>query len=166
MNDSFYEQFLKKKKTGADILKQILLIWGLLLLSFIGFLFLGILFTVPAIILIYVYCSYLLPKTRQEYEYALSNHYMDIALIYNKEKRKDLMSIDLLKAEIIAPENSPKLSGFHPTKVHNFTSNAHQRDVYAVLFIQNTELHKVLIEPDDRMLANIKNWSGSKFQAF
>lgn len=166
MNDSFYEQFLKKKKTGKDILKQILIIFGILLLSFVGFLFLSVLFTVPAAILIYVYCGYILPKTRQEYEYALSNHYVDIALIYNKEKRKDLMSIDLLKTEIIAPETSPKLAGLHPAKVHDFTSNTHQKEVYAILFMQSNELHKVLIEPDDRMLSNIKNWSGSKFQAF
>lgn len=166
MNDSFYEQFLKRKRTGMDILKQILIIFGILVLSFVGFLFLGALFTVPAVILIYVYCGYILPRTRQEYEYALSNHYMDIALIYNKEKRKDLMSIDLIKTELIAPANSQKLSGFQPTKVLDFTSNAHLRDVYAILFMQNSELFKILIEPDDRMLSNIKNWSGSKFQAF
>lgn len=166
MNDSFYEQFLKRKKTGMDILKQILIVFGILLLSFFGFLLLGILFTVPAVILIYVYCAYILPRTRQEYEYSLSNHYLDIALIYNKENRKDLFSIDLLKTELIAPASSQKLSGFQPAKEHDFTSHASSENTYVILFMQNNLLCKVLIEPDARMLSNIKNWSGSKFQEF
>lgn len=163
MNDSFYEQFLKKKKTFSDLLKQILIICGILLLSFLGFLLLGILFTVPAVILIYVYCAYILPRTKQEYEYSLSNHYLDIALIYNKENRKDLFSIDLLKTELIAPAASQKLSGFQPAKEYHFTSGAPSDNVYAILFLQNNLLYKILIEPDARMLSNIKNWSGSKF---
>lgn len=163
MNDSFYEQFLPRKQTGKDQITLALMILGMFLLIFIGFLFLGILITVPAIIVIYLFCSYVLPRTRKEYEYSLSNHYLDIALIYNKENRKELVSLDLLNAELIAPTDSPRLAGYPSAKILNCTSNRKNGNCYSIIIRLNNVLHNLLIEPDDKLLSSLKSWSGSKF---
>lgn len=163
MNDSFYEQILPRKQTGKDIGIQILIFLGIFCLSFIGFLFLGILFVVPAVILLYLYGAYILPRTRKEYEYALSNHYLDIALIYNKENRKELVSLDLLNAELIAPSGSMRLSGYPSAKRLNCTSNRKDANSYSIIIRLNNVPHHLMIEPDEKLLSGIKNWSGSKF---
>ena len=48
---------------------------------------------------------FIFPKLNVEYEYMILNHDLQIDAIYNKSKRKHMLSFDIQSAEIIAPKN-------------------------------------------------------------
>ena len=109
MNDTFYELLVKKNKpdTTALILSAINIIA-------IVFLFILSLSFQPAIILavglglIFYYFVY--PKISVEYEYSLLNSDLTVDAIYNKTKRKNILTMDIKTLEAAFPTSSPKMN--------------------------------------------------------
>lgn len=163
MNDSFYEQLVARKSRPIDMVIRILTILALILLAFVGFIFLGFLI-IPVIILLgFLVYAFVLPRLKVEYEYALLNHDMQIDVIYNKEKRKSLLSFNLRDAEIMAPKDSPELTSYHADKVLNFTSLNSSAKIFEMYILINQKKYKLLLEPDLRMQEHMKTWMGRKF---
>lgn len=104
----------------------------------------------------------LIPKFREEYEYYLLNYTLEITLIQNKENRRDITEFDIRKAELVAPADSPKLTEFHPTKILDCSSGIKGSKSYAIIIYLEEELHKILIEPDEKMTEQMKMWLGPK----
>lgn len=90
------------------------------------------------------------------------NHDLQIDAIYNKSKRKHMLSFDIQSAEIIAPKKSPRLNAFHPDKTYDFTSGNENADVYAVMISLDQKNSCVYIEPDRKMIEHMRQWMGSK----
>ena len=94
MNDTFYELLVKKNKpdTSALILSAINII------AIVCMLILTI-YTQFAMILVIVLCFvfyyFVYPKISVEYEYSLLNSDMTVDTIYNKTKRKKVLTIDI-----------------------------------------------------------------------
>ena len=103
------------------------------------------------------------PKLNVEYEYTLLNHDMQVDAIYNKAKRKKIMTFDIQQAEIIAPKGSPRLNSSHPDKTIDFSSGDANAKAYAIMISLEQKNTCILIEPDETMLRHIKGWMGSKF---
>lgn len=163
MNDSFYEQLVARKPRPLDMILRILIILALVLLTFVGFIFFGFLI-IPVIFLLgFLVHAFVFPRLKVEYEYALLNHDMQIDIIYNKEKRKSLLSFNLRDAEIIAPQGSAELNSYHAEKEWNFTSRQPSAKVFELYILINQKKCKVLLEPDSRMQEHMKTWMGRKF---
>ena len=95
--DSFSEQLVKKREDSSDTMKRMLLIGGGIG-GVVGLFLLTVFLTPFAIIAIAgvifgVY--YLLTNTYIEYEYIISNEYLDIDKIIAKRRRTTLLSIDI-----------------------------------------------------------------------
>ena len=105
---------------------------------------------------------FIFPKLNVEYEYMILNHDLQIDAIYNKSKRKHMLSFDIQSAEIIAPKKSPRLNAFHPDKTYDFTSGNENADVYAVMISLDQKNSCVYIEPDRKMIEHMRQWMGSK----
>lgn len=162
MNDAFYEHFVTKKSSFADLLKRILLIIGVLFITFILSAFIGAFAFTLGFLGIILVIFLVFPYFKVEYEYSLLNHYLEISAIFNKEKRKKKAEIDLQKAEIIAPADSPRLGHYNPAKTLNFSSCNKNAKTFSIMTSSDDKLFNIIIEPDDKMLSQMRSWMGSK----
>ncbi len=163
MNDTLYEQLVVKKSKWNPMMVRIVMIIAVILFLTVGAIYLGFLSVVAAVILGLVSFFYIFPRLHTEYEYALLNHELDIAAIYNRSKRAELQSLDIQKAEVIAPIGSDKLSHFRPQKTYDYSSGTDTYKVYTIMIRQNNALCAIMIEPDEKMVRDIKRQMGSKF---
>lgn len=162
MNDAFYEQLVARKTRPVDIALRILIIVALVAVAILGMPLIGFLSVMLAVILACLAYYFVFPRFNVEYEYSILNHDMDIASIFSKQNRKQQISFDIQKAEIIAPVNSPRLNSYNPTSTRDFSSGNPNAKVYAILIPVNQQLTRILIEPNDTMLTHMRGWMGSK----
>ena len=163
MNDVLYEHIVAKKSGPLDLIKKILLIFSLVVLLFVSHAALhslGILLTIVAGFLIY---NFVFVRLNVEYEYTLLNHDMDIDAIYNRQKRKRILSFDYQKAEIIAPRNSPRLNSINIEKTYDFSSTDPDEKAFAIIVNIDKKRTCVIVEPDQGMINHMRPWMGSRF---
>lgn len=161
MNDALYEQLVARKPRTKDTVIRILLILALAAVLGIGMLFLGFLAVVITVILAMLVYYFIFQKMNVEYEYTLLNHDMQIDAVYNKAKRKKMMSFDIQQAEIIAPQNSHRLDSMNTAKIKDFSSGT-GNGTYAIIIPTDQALTRVLIDPDEKMLQHMQQWMGMK----
>ncbi len=162
MNDAFYEHFVTKKAGFPGLLKKTLLIIGILFLTILLSGIIGVFAITLGFLGIILVVFLVFPYFKVEYEYSLLNHDLDISAIYNKEKRKKKAEIDLQKAEIIAPSNSPRLGHYNPAKTLDFSSGRKDAKTFSIMTLSNDKLFNIIIEPDETMLSQMRSWMGSK----
>lgn len=160
MSDLYLEEMVKKKRTGKDVALRSLLMALTAVLVVLSLLTWNIVITVPAIA-ICIADIFLFPRFSVEWEYQYVNGELDIDRILNRAKRKRMASYDISNAEIIAPAASHRLD-YHNNntkmKVQDFSSCNPERSrmVYAMIVSQDGELTKVLFEPSEQMLKDMK----------
>ncbi len=106
--DTYSEQLVLKRSTGADKLKAVLIsIAAVLLASFVMFLAITLSFTfvIPAVLILFGAIWYL-GNMNIEYEYIITNNEMDIDKIIGRRKRKRMITLDLSRAEEFARYSS------------------------------------------------------------
>ena len=102
MSETFKEYLIKQKKSPSDVLAQVGLILGTIILIGVAFV-LGGDFIGPILIVAILFgAGFLFSRFSREYEYILTNNELDIDVIYNRSRRKRVMTIDMKKIEIMA----------------------------------------------------------------
>ncbi|MEE1087114.1 MAG: hypothetical protein U0L05_08150 [Schaedlerella sp.] len=162
MNDSLYELIVVRKPRTTDMLIRILMIFATIVVSYISLIFAGSLFILAAAGMIAITVFLVFPRLNVEYEYSLLNHYLEISEIYNKEKRRKKIDINIQEAEIIAPFDSPRLKHYHAEKTLNFTSGSSDVSIYSIIIPFNQTTTQILVEADAKMLQRMKGWMGQK----
>ncbi len=162
MNDALYEQLVTRKSRPTDIVIRILVIAALAVILAVGILFIGSLAVIITVILALLAYYFLFSKLNVEYEYMLLNHDLEIDAIYNKAKRKKMLTLDIQQAEIIAPKRSHRLDSIRPTKTKDFSSGADSDNVFAIIMPVEKEITCIFIEPDEKMVAHMQQWMGMK----
>ena len=93
-----------------------------------------------------------------EYEYTLTDKEIDIDVIYAKQSRKHLVTLDLEKMEIMAPVESPRLHGYksRAAKIKDFSSKmANPVNPICEMYYDGNKCFR--IEPDERLFKAIKD---------
>ena len=162
MNDAFYELLVPQKAKAKDIASVILICAAIIILTFIGFSFLGFYAALIGAAGIGTVAYFLFPRLKKEHEYYLLNYTLEFSLIENKANRKSLLEFDIRKADIVAPVGSDRLSGYRPTKTLDFSSGTKNNQVYSIIIPMDHNLCNILIEPDDTMKDQMKLWLGQK----
>lgn len=161
MSDLYLEELIKKKETGKDKLIR----YGLMAVTFVllvlSFLTWSMMFIFPAIV-VCVVDIFVFPRLRVEWEYQYVNGELDIDKIMNKSKRKRMASYDVDGVEIVALAVSHRLDYYNNNpklKVRDFTScdPAKEKSVYAMVLSNEGELNKVLFEPSEAMLKDMRS---------
>lgn len=162
MNDALYELLVARRSKPTDMLVRVLVIALIVAVTIFGFPFIGIVALMLSILLAVIAYYFIFPKLSVEFEYILLNHDLQIDAVYNKEKRKPRLSLDIQTAEIIAPSSSPRLQSFHPDKTYDFSSGNPDAKTYSILAPIDQSNICVVIEPDEKMLHHMSQWMGSK----
>lgn len=166
MNDVFIERMIKKKFEGIDTLITLGIILGILLLTalgiFLGFFLvpfpmLSVLITAGAVFLGYrLICARLL-----EYEYSLTNGYVSVDKIMNKQSRKRMTSFECESCEDIGPygEAAARLKDRPFDSRITATQYADCRDAwYMIVRGKNTGRTLLIFNPDEELLEGIKKF--------
>ncbi|MDD3402169.1 MAG: DUF6106 family protein [Hespellia sp.] len=151
MNDTFCEQIVQRKTKPSDIAIKVLSIAVIVVLAlssvFFGFLmfFVAVIFGIIAVLLIF-------PRLKVEYEYSLLNHELNVDVIYNRAKRKHLISVDLKEVEVIAPRTSHQLDSYHDFVTKDYSMADASQTPYAVMCTISQQMNCILFNPDEDMV--------------
>lgn len=152
--DTFVEVLVDGKPPAlTNICKYVLYIFTVMFL--IGFLFLGTLS-----ILLAIACgigAYFLGIYSQiEYEYSYTDKELDIDIIYSKQKRKHLVTLDISKMEVLAPIHSYHLDEYKNRnyRVCDYSSgNPSEMDKHYVMYYSGEK--KIIFDPTPEMVEAI-----------
>jgi hypothetical protein len=169
MGDIFNEQLVAKSNSLKDNLIRLAIIIGAIVLIMICSMIpvlLGFLF--PIAIAIIFGAFFLIRKLNIEFEYVFTSGDLDNDKIFNKNKRKKFISIDVRKIEIMAPINSKdhasELSNYE--KVIDCSSGTNSNNTYAAMIVRDGKREKLIIEPNEKMLNGIKRYIPSKVKQY
>ena len=164
--DLFMEHIVKHKRTGKDygiiagiiVLGIILLYFSLNLLAYPLFASLWLLVAVGIVFL----AVFFIKRTDIEYEYILTNNELDIDKIMAKSSRKRIYTIDFSAIDICAPVESHKSElEKKPFKTIDFTGSGEGK-IYFIDTTSETGTTRVLIEPPEEYIENVRRYNPSK----
>ena len=166
MSEVFKEYLIKQKKSPKDVMAQAGLVVAGVVLSFILLTVAGE-FIGPLLIVGVIFgIGFLFNKFNREYEYILTNNEMDIDVIYNRNSRKRVMTIDMKKIDVMASIKDDRYtSDFNRPglKLIDASDNEGAENTYAI--IANTETNgncKILITPNDSFLDELYKQAPNK----
>ena len=159
MGDVFKEQIVKRKQTTKNTIIRIVLIFVVTMVFFISFIALmlgplAVLLTAGAIFgALYIHSFFVV-----EYEYIFTNGELDIDIIYNRSRRKRAFSAHVNTIEVMAHvENKNHIREFDSSQeTRDYSSGAVTESTYAFLIPFGGKRLKVIIEPNEKMLAAFK----------
>lgn len=163
MSDVFIEQLLKRKDLPIVIARKLFIILGAISLSGLVLILipeLGIFIVVG----IFFGAKKLYGNQNLEFEYIFTSGELDIDKIINQKKRKRVISLEVRSIEIMAKyNNSEYQKTFNlTTKTLNCSSGEITDDTYVIVYAKNNEMLKILIEPNEQMVKNIKIYAADK----
>lgn len=152
MNESYAEVLIKRRRETkyiAIVLFMMILTVGMLAAG----LFVKKLLFIPGIVLLFA-DNFIVQILSIEYEYLYVGGELTIDRIIGKNKRKNCITVDMEKVELVAPEGSQRFDAFGSLKCveKDFTSAKEGKTVYACIFHTEKEVWKVRFEPDQKML--------------
>lgn len=104
------------------------------------------------------------------YEYVFCDGQIDFDKMLGGESRKHVYRIDMDQVEIVAPENSQALAGYRhlQAKPKDFTSlmKGEGHKVYVIAHKGPQGIELIRFEPDEQMVALMKNKAPRKVQEF
>lgn len=163
MNDVVVEQIVKVRQPGvARVYKAVMIVLALVSLTLLRVLVgYGVVLTACFVVFTFLLFKYY----DAEYEYELVDGSLSVDRIMARTYRKHCGDYDVNKLEIMARKGSEKIAyreNGGKTKTFDYTSNTDSDNVYVMYLPSNNEGVRVLIEPDDRLLAAIRQLGKGK----
>lgn len=154
MGDVFKEQLIKAKPSSKDNLQKVLVIVGGILLAALAFMFGGAMFGPIIVVAVAWGAIYLSAFFKKEYEYSLTNNELDIDVIYNKQRRKRLISVDMKQINVMASIKDEKYAHEleRGQKVIEASDGEGKSNTYAIVCGHNGQTVQIRITPNEEML--------------
>lgn len=153
----YFSEWIVKRKTPQKVkmIQTLLVIVCVLSLALVFVPYVGVLLTAVVIFLTYLYFK----NNDVEWEYSLVEKSMYVDKIMKRSKRKRMGEYDLTKLEVMAQEDSYLIKEYDKRnlKVLDYSSMTPGNKKYAMVLLNNNELIKLLLEPNDRMLKELRN---------
>ena len=153
MNSVFKEQIVKRQNTMVHTLMRVGLIVGTGILCIIAMMIGG--FLGPILVMALVFGAWFaLSFLRVEYEYAFTDGELDIDVIYNRSRRKRMLTIRVNDIDIMAhvEDNMHAHSFSNAQETRNYSSGVVGENTYAFMVNHKGKRTKVIIEPNAVML--------------
>lgn len=149
------ECVVRRQIPDAGKVMRVVMIALTVLIGILGVLTLVLL---PAFILSIIFTVVFCNKLKIEYEYSYADGILTIDRITNGKKRKQCLELDLKHAERIClyGQEDASCSEEAEASVDDYASGRSDARVYILLFKSDGRRHKVIFEPDDKMLSAIK----------
>nr|WP_307991814.1 hypothetical protein [uncultured Niameybacter sp.] len=154
MGDVFKEQLVPMTMSKKDKAQRTIIWTVSILVAVVLFIALPI-FMAPVLALGVAWLAmFLSSKLKKEHEYILTNNMVDIDVIYNKEKRKRVIELDLKEINVMASikdeRHQEELA--RGQKVINASDGNGTKETYAIMCPKDGQVVKILITPNEDML--------------
>jgi len=157
MGDVYKEQIVKRKSGAKELFLKVLLVLAVIVITVLAFAFLGGFFAPLLLFGSGFGAFYLMSFLNLEYEYQLTNADLDIDCIYNRSRRKRIMTVKLKELDFMAhiddKSKSNELNNVGAVK--DFSSGTPGPDTYVFTVQEKGVKTKVIIEPNEKMLRAI-----------
>ncbi|NLW12710.1 MAG: hypothetical protein GX028_11945, partial [Clostridiaceae bacterium] len=109
---------------------------------------------------------FVISSLNKEFEYIVTNGDLDIDMIIARRKRKRVLSVKAKEFELMAQTGTvdERDSENSRYKTLDFSSSLNSKDRWFILTNYKSEKVKVIFEPDERMLKNLKRFNPSKIK--
>ncbi len=167
--DVFVEYIVRKEKGFKEYAYIVLVLLAVLAMFFVIIPFIAgfignILIVISALYIGTLYLAYFgIIYQNVEYEYILTENYIDIDIILGRRKRKRLLSLDCKDFEVLAPANSGGyIKEYKYNRLLDVSAYRENPRNYFAIFERDGETICVVFEPNETMLKNIKKIIPSK----
>lgn len=160
IGNSFYEMAVKSK-AGVDYYFKMLLGIIITVLGCLAFPLIGgisLVFVVIGICII----GYIAQDKNVEYEYTFTDGSVEIAAVYNGSKRKELFSFEMDNVCMIVPKDSLRLDNEKFAKKRDYSSKKKDAQVICMVLERDKEKQLIVLEPNEKALAHIKQYARNK----
>jgi hypothetical protein len=164
--DIFIEYLVKQKSNTKIKLQKFLLIFGLIILSFVLFM-LSSAFQNIAFIFFLIFAGaiygtwYLFTSFKVEFEYIITNGEMDVDKIIAQRKRKRLTTLKFRDIEIMAPVCEARRRDFENPNVKtkiDASVSTEEKGAYFIIFNQAKQgLTRLIFTPDERIIKSAQS---------
>ena len=159
MNDFYTEHLIKQKPTAKTMAIKAALI-ALCVVSALA------MFVIPfgyfiTVIVIFVVVT-IFKRFDLEFEYLYINGDLDIDKIMNMQSRKKQFSTNIKEMEIIAPSGSAELHPYQRLKTLDYSTLNPEDKVYEMVTSFKGETVRVLFNPNEKILNEMKNMAPRK----
>jgi len=174
MDSTFLEKIVAKKSDASDHLKKIGIVIGFIVIFFLA---IGIDFLrmfAPILIIGAAWGAWwLITSMNKEYEYIVTDNYLDIDCIIAQRKRSRIFSGDAKEFEICAKMNTDLYKEYTRgnIKVLNLAPTENKEINYFLVTINKAKKAKtkgqkvvVIFEPSEKMIPAIKKYNPSKIK--
>lgn len=164
-NDIFNEQIVKKERTAADTVKSLAILSISIFVSILLTVFIPYIGIMLAVLVIWLGLT-LVGRLKKEFEYAFTNGDLDIDVIFNKAKRKRIISID--SKRILGFQNIKSLHQLpkEAQKVVDCSSGLESANLYALTYDVDHKKTIFLIEPNEQILKGIYAYAPKSVTGF
>lgn len=153
----FYSEWIVKRETPqkVKVIKILLYVCCALSLLFLMVPYVGIILTAGVFALVYLYHR----NNDIEWEYSILQKELNVDKIMSKAKRKSVAVFDLTKVEMFAPAKSQHILAYdhRGLKTLDYSSCTADARLYVMVIMYNNELTRVVLEPTDAMLKEIRD---------
>lgn len=161
MGDIFNEQLVAKKNTLKDnLIKAGIIVAALIVIMVCAMIKFLAGLIMPITLVVGFGAIFFMRRLNIEYEYVFTSGELDIDRIFNKNKRKSYLTIDVRKFEIMAPidskDHARELSNYQ--KIVDCSSGIKKPNTYAAMIVREGKREKLIIEPNEKMLTAIKKY--------
>lgn len=155
MHDQYIEVLVKRKPIeGIKTIKQVCL--SLVIAMFlIGCMSSMVLFYVLSVVFALFY-YFIILRLDVEFEYYYLNGELDISQIFNRSKRKEVVSLNESTIVLVAPVEAQEVQGLGYLRTIDCSSNDSADSIYAVIYNHQNTVKKVLINKNDDLLKYLK----------
>lgn len=154
INDVFNEQLVKKQRTPADTLKLVAIWSGAVLLSAALSVFVPYIGVMLAVLVIWG-AIFLSGRLNQEFEYSFTNGDLDIDVIYNRSRRKRIVTIDTKKLLAMEKVQNKEQAAKGYDKVLDLSSGTESDALYGLVYDLDHKKTRIFIEPNESILKGI-----------
>ncbi len=159
--DTFIEYIVKKKKTAKDYLITAGIVLALLVFAALCLLLNRMFFGIPFILLVFAgWGAYtLITASNVEFEYILTNTELDIDKIIARRARKRAVTVNFKEIEVCAGTDNPNFRHIlerNVSRTEKLYGDINSGNVYFVDFSRDGEKIRVLFEPNEKILNEIK----------
>lgn len=157
-NDTFVEDAVKVKLSGADRAKNngliavsLLLLWATISITGAARLIVAVLFVICAVITVIV-----LMNRNIEYEYDYTNGSLEIAKIVDNSKRKKIVSIESAELRMVAAVGTNESLKYDNVKLKTYDCSAHDPNIKTYILVAHSEAKgndfKVIFNPSEKLI--------------
>ncbi len=174
MDSTFLEKIVSKRNDASDNIKKIGIVIGVIVIFFIA---IGIDFLrmfAPILIIGSVWGAWwLITSMNKEYEYIVTDNYLDVDCIIAQRKRLRIFSGDAKEFEICARMNTDLYREYArgDIKVLNLAPTENKEINYFLVTVNKAKKAKtkgqkviVIFEPSEKMIPAIKKYNPSKIK--